>query len=93
MISEYSLRPVACDQLPFKVTHLNPFNEAKTKRFQNRQKFYREETEEQVIKIPKNLTMEEQIQYLKDFQEKQAKRQQNSGQKQGESSEPSSPDK
>ena len=46
MISEYSLRPVACDQLPFKVTHLNPFNEAKTKRFQNRQKFYREEMEE-----------------------------------------------
>ena len=29
MISDYSLRPVACDQSPFKVTHLNPFNEAK----------------------------------------------------------------
>ena len=79
-LSEYVIRPVACDKLPFSITHVNPYNKAKQNKFSNYRggpprQFYRggqaedrdrNETEEAgVIKIPKNLSMEEQIEYLK----------------------------
>ena len=64
ILSDYVIRPVACDKFPFNITHINPFNQAQLNRF-SRPRFYKQSEEPNVIKIPKNLSLEEQVEYLK----------------------------
>jgi len=55
IISVYALRPVACDKEPWRVTHNNKYN----------QSFKPWKREDGYIKIPKNLTADEQIEFLR----------------------------
>lgn len=32
MLSDYTIRPVACDKNPFSITHINPYNKAQLNR-------------------------------------------------------------
>ena len=36
MLSDYTIRPVACDKMPYSITHINPYNQALIARQQNR---------------------------------------------------------
>ena len=60
IISNYTIRPVACDKFPFNITHENPYNNAMKQKQQYRPRFHRDDKQqEEVIKIPKNLSVEE----------------------------------
>lgn len=63
ILSDYVIRPVACDKLPWNITHINPFNQAQLNRFSRPRYYKRDQQERQdedgVIKIPKNLSIEE----------------------------------
>ena len=56
IISVYALRPVACDKEPWRITHNNKYN----------QNFKTWKREENYIKIPKNMSVEEQVKFLRE---------------------------